>query len=75
MGPTLECDDFDECTADGCDEIEGCFHDPISQCPINIPASDNGSRLLLTVMFLSVGVLTLAGNRAPVRGWWFPVRG
>jgi cysteine-rich repeat protein len=31
-GAPLDCDDGDVCTADGCDAVSGCLHDPIPEC-------------------------------------------
>jgi hypothetical protein len=63
-GITLDCDDFDLCTADGCDEISGCFNELIPECPIDVPASGTGGKLVLMLMLLAVAVLALAGKRA-----------
>jgi hypothetical protein len=63
-GITLDCNDFDPCTADGCDDVTGCFHDLIQQCPVEIPASSGGGRMVLMVMLLAVAVLSLARKRA-----------
>jgi len=32
-GSMLDCDDGDQCTADSCDELLGCAHEPIVNCP------------------------------------------
>jgi hypothetical protein len=62
-GITLDCDDSDPCTADGCDGVTGCFHDPIQECGVEIPASGGGGRMVLVVMLLAVAAFTLAGKR------------
>ena len=55
-GSTLDCDDSNECTADGCDEITGCFHEPIVGCtaPPLVPA------LPLSGLVLLVGIMLIA---------------
>jgi cysteine-rich repeat protein len=35
-GAPLDCDDEDPCTADSCDAIEGCAHDPVAGCTATI---------------------------------------
>lgn len=42
----LSCDDFDECTADSCDEVTGCGTGqfPIAHRPPNLVYSPSGSR-------------------------------
>ena len=59
-GSTLDCDDLDECTADGCDEITGCFHEPIVGCtePPLVPA------LPLSGLVLLVGIMLVAARWA-----------
>ncbi len=51
----LDCDDGDPCTADGCEEPSGCFHDPIVAC-----ASDAG--------VLDAGAVADAGGAADAGG-------
>jgi cysteine-rich repeat protein len=55
-GSTLDCDDLDECTADGCDEVTGCFHEAIVGCtePPLVPA------LPLSGLVLLVGIMLVA---------------
>ena len=38
LGPPLDCDDGDACTADSCDGVTGCGHDPIEFCGPAVPA-------------------------------------
>jgi len=42
-GTTLDCDDEDPCTADGCAEPGGCSHDPIAGCVSPDAGRDSGS--------------------------------
>jgi hypothetical protein len=58
-GSALDCDDQDECTADGCDELTGCFHEPILGCPPPPPVpSSTPTGLGLIVAFFLIGALS-----------------
>ena len=51
-GPVLDCDDLNECTADGCDEVTGCFHEAIEGCEPPLVPGLSPSGLLLLVGFM-----------------------
>jgi hypothetical protein len=61
-GPT-DCDDADECTADSCDQLLGCAHDPIPPCGSAIPSASAGGRMLTALLLLSAGALFLVQRR------------
>jgi hypothetical protein len=60
---SLDCDDADECTADSCDEISGCFHEPICG-PVPVPAASNWGRALVGLFMLALGALSLIEHRS-----------
>jgi hypothetical protein len=62
-GPPLDCDDDDECTADSCDELLGCVHDPIPGCGVVIPTTGPWGRLLLGALVLAAGTILLVEHR------------
>jgi hypothetical protein len=50
------CDDRDLCTADSCDEIEGCVNDPIPGCEaVPVPTLSIHGRLLFGLLLLASG--------------------
>ena len=59
----LDCDDADVCTADSCNEISGCSHDPICG-PAPVPAASNWGRALLGLFMLALGALSLIEHRS-----------
>ena len=61
-GPA-DCDDADECTADSCDEVLGCGHDPIVGCPPAVPMLGGRGWLLLAGLILTLGTLRVASLR------------
>jgi cysteine-rich repeat protein len=53
------CDDSDECTADACDSIAGCTHDPIPFCGAPIAATPNSwLAVLATALFVCGAALS-----------------
>jgi len=62
---SLNCDDEDACTADSCDEVTGCAHDPIGtpECTAEVPASSEWSRLLIVVLMTALGGALIAHRR------------
>jgi hypothetical protein len=59
-GGPLDCDDGDPCTAEACDQIEGCSHTPIFGCnPAEVPAAGSGLTGLLGLLLASLGVCRL----------------
>jgi hypothetical protein len=65
-GATLDCDDEDVCTADGCDAVSGCFHDPIPACQPGpaVPILSVGGILVLTGGIALAGAAWLRDRRA-----------
>jgi cysteine-rich repeat protein len=70
----LDCDDLDECTADSCDSITGCAHEPIQDCPavVAVPTFTARARIVLVVLIamfaqaaISVRGIGKAERRAP----------
>ena len=61
-GPT-DCDDADECTADSCDQLLGCAHDPIPLCGASVPSASAGGRMLVGLLLMSAGVVFLFHRR------------
>jgi len=61
-GPT-DCDDADECTADSCDQVIGCAHDPIPLCGTSIPSASAGGRMLVGLLLMSAGAAFLVHRR------------
>jgi hypothetical protein len=61
-GPT-DCDDADECTADSCDQLLGCAHDPIPLCGTSVPSASAGGRMLVGLLLMSAGVVFLVHRR------------
>ena len=53
-GAPVDCDDGNPCTADSCDEIAGCTHDPIPGCggPA-VPSMTAWGRLLLAALLVA----------------------
>jgi len=53
-GAPVDCDDGNPCTADSCDEIAGCTHDPIPGCggPA-VPSMTAWGRLLLVALLVA----------------------
>lgn len=64
-GSALDCDDQDECTADGCDELTGCFHEPIQGCslPPTVPSSTPTGLAVVVACFVVGTLWTLGGRR------------
>jgi TolB-like protein len=57
-GSVLDCDDFDVCTADACDEIDGCTHTAIPGCGVPlVPSLGPKGRIGLVLFLGSVGGL------------------
>ena len=55
---SLDCDDGDACTADSCDGITGCAHDPIvtPECTVpQVPATSGWALVLMIVLMTMVG--------------------
>ena len=61
-GTPIDCDDLDECTADSCDQLLGCFNDPIPACNA-VPATSNWGQALLAAMLLMAGALIVTARR------------
>lgn len=59
-GSALDCDDLDECTADGCDAVSGCFHEAIEGCPAPpmVPALPLSGLVLLAGTLLAATLWT-----------------
>jgi cysteine-rich repeat protein len=62
-GAPLDCDDLDECTADSCDGITGCGHDPIPFCGTAVPTTSRWGQVLLALMLLTAFGLVLDQRR------------
>jgi cysteine-rich repeat protein len=62
-GTPTNCDDGDECTADSCDEIEGCVNTPIA-CGGPVPTSSGFGLLLLSVLMMGAGSLLVVRRQA-----------
>ena len=59
-GGPLDCDDGDPCTAEACDQIEGCSHTPIFGCnPVEVPAAGSGLIRLLGLLLAGLGIQRL----------------
>ena len=56
-GVVLDEHDGDACTAERCDEILGCAHDPIPDCepPTSVPAIQHPWILIITMAFTMIG--------------------
>ena len=62
-GGPLDCDDADPCTAEACDQIEGCTHTPIFGCnPAEVPAAGPGLTGLLGLLLASLGACRLRNS-------------
>jgi len=59
-GAALDCDDLDECTADSCDAVIGCAHEPIPDCVPAVPATPPWTLALLAIMLLTAFALLWA---------------
>ena len=57
-GGALDCDDLDACTADSCDEVSGCFHEPILGCGDvpPVPSSTGPGLVTLSIALLTLGL-------------------
>jgi hypothetical protein len=68
-GGPLDCDDHNGCTADSCDQVLGCAHEPIPDCAA-IPATSLWGQLMLGLLLTTTGALSLIygrrRSRAPV---------
>ncbi len=65
----VNCDDADPCTADSCDALLGCAHEPIGFCGgVGVPAISDWGRALLVLLFFTaaVGILR-SGSKSPRR--------
>jgi len=62
----LLCDDTDGCTADSCDAIAGCTHEPIPLCGTAVSATPRGGTAVLGLLVLASGAVLLARRRANV---------
>jgi len=62
----VACDDADVCTADACDAVAGCTHDPIPLCGEPIAATSNGWLAFLATAVFIGGAALLA---RPPRGF------
>jgi hypothetical protein len=58
----LDCDDHYSCTADSCDQVLGCVHEPIPDCE-PIPSASLGGRVFLGLLLMSAGALSLVERR------------
>ena len=63
----LDCDDGDACTADSCDEITGCAHDPVltpecSAAPV-VPTSSDWSLTMMALLLLVAGAALIDSRR------------
>jgi hypothetical protein len=65
-GAPLDCDDADPCTAESCDEITGCAHDPIAFCGGDVPAVGSWGHGLLVLLLATAGVLFALERRRGV---------
>jgi cysteine-rich repeat protein len=64
---SVDCDDHDECTADSCDAIAGCVHDPVYGCdPTLIPTLSSGIRVLLWLFMSGLGGLAVSRRHRSV---------
>jgi len=67
----LFCDDSDPCTADSCDAITGCGHEPIPECSVDVPTTTPWGSVGLALLILGLGFGALlrseshAGPRIP----------
>jgi hypothetical protein len=61
-GGPLDCDDSNVCTADSCDQVLGCAHDPIPEC-MAVPSASLGGRVFLGLLLMSAGALFLVQRR------------
>ncbi|MBW2398913.1 MAG: alkaline phosphatase family protein, partial [Deltaproteobacteria bacterium] len=62
-GTPLDCDDGDECTADSCDAISGCAHDPIALCGTAIPTVSGWGQALVALLMVMAGALLLTERK------------
>lgn len=61
-GGSVDCDDGDPCTADACDEVDGCSNAPIAGCIVPVVDSTTSSGLLaLAVVLLTAGSVMVFG--------------
>jgi hypothetical protein len=69
-GGPLDCDDDNGCTADSCDQVLGCGHEPIPDCAA-VPATSLWGQLMLGLLLTTTGALSLIygrrRSRAPVK--------
>jgi len=65
-GASLDCNDSDVCTADSCDAITGCGHDPIEGCNTAVPLIPPWGPALLGLLLLAAGVVHGVGRRRAV---------
>ena len=63
VGPSLDCDDLDVCTADSCDQISGCANEPIPGCGAPVPSGSLGSRAVLALLMLALATVFLRQRR------------
>jgi hypothetical protein len=64
-GGPLDCDDQDACTADACDDLVGCTHDPIPGCgAAAVPSGSVWGRALLGLLLAGAGASLLRTQRA-----------
>jgi cysteine-rich repeat protein len=61
-GGPLDCDDGHGCTADSCDEIEGCVHTPIEPCS-EVPTTSEWGLILMILVMTAAGALRLEQRR------------
>ena len=62
-GGALSCDDNDPCTADSCDQVSGCYNDPIPQCgAAPVPMASGWGVLLLSLLVITTGALFANAN-------------
>jgi hypothetical protein len=57
-GGPLDCDDGHGCTADSCDEIEGCVHTPIVPCS-EVPTTSEWGLILMILLMAAAGARLL----------------
>jgi cysteine-rich repeat protein len=59
----LSCEDADACTAGSCDAVTGCAYVPIEACEAAVPGLGAWSRLLVSLVILTIGILAVGVTR------------
>jgi cysteine-rich repeat protein len=63
-GAPLDCNDNDVCTADSCNMLTGCAHDPILNCtPPGVPTGSLALRMLAALALAGLGARRLLATR------------